>query len=218
MPVLTHNKIAEAAEASTGPRPDEELVRECISGNAEAWSELIDKYKNLIFSVPIKNGFSRDEAADIFQEVCLGLLSELRTIREPRALAKWLLTVTAHKCFHRRRVSNRFVNVEPEAMDALRGDTSPAVLQLMAEAEREQALRQAITGLPGRCRQLVKMLFFETPSRPYRDVAQDLNIAVGSIGFIRQRCLEKLRKSLEKLNFAGASEALAADEEADGSE
>jgi DNA-directed RNA polymerase specialized sigma24 family protein len=43
------------------------------------------------------------------------------------------------------------------------------------------------------------MLFFEQPSRAYCDVADALGIAVGSIGFIRQRCLEKMRKKVEEL-------------------
>ena len=38
-------------------------------------------------------------------------------------------------------------------------------------------------------------------SRPYAEVAQSLGIATGSIGFIRGRCLEKLRGGLAKLGF-----------------
>ena len=57
--------------------PDRRLVSECLQGNDEAWSALIDKYKRLIYSIPVKYGFSPDEATDIFQAVCLELLSEL---------------------------------------------------------------------------------------------------------------------------------------------
>jgi DNA-directed RNA polymerase specialized sigma24 family protein len=42
------------------------------------------------------------------------------------------------------------------------------------------------------------MLFFETPARPYQEVARELGIATGSIGFIRGRCLKKLRQALEQ--------------------
>ena len=44
---------------------DERLVRECRKGNQAAWSALIEKYKNLIFSIPIKFGLPREDAADI---------------------------------------------------------------------------------------------------------------------------------------------------------
>ena len=51
--------------------PDTRLVRECRNGNEEAWAALLDKYKNLIFSIPIKRGLPREEAADVFQRVCV---------------------------------------------------------------------------------------------------------------------------------------------------
>jgi hypothetical protein len=62
------------------------LVRECLAGNEAAWAALIDKYKNLIYSIPIKRGFSPEDAADLFQSVCLDLLSELQRLRDPEAL------------------------------------------------------------------------------------------------------------------------------------
>jgi len=46
------------------------------------------------------------------------------------------------------------------------------------------------------------MLFFEEPARPYQQVARTLGIAPGSIGFIRQRCLERLRKGLIDAGFS----------------
>src|SRR5271163_797143 len=83
--------------------PDTRLVKECLEGSEEAWSALIEQYKSLIFSIPIKYGFSPDDASDVFQAVCLELLSDLPKLREPKALPKWIMQVTAHKCFHRKR-------------------------------------------------------------------------------------------------------------------
>jgi RNA polymerase sigma factor (sigma-70 family) len=210
---LTLSKHPEKTSVpSFGKRSDEELVRGCLDGNSEAWSELIDKYKNLIFSVPIKYGFSREEAADIFQDVCLGLLSQLGSIREPKALAKWLLMVTAHKCSRWRARDNRFVSMEPETFPETNfSEMPPEGIEILTRAEKEQMLRESISALPSRCRRLVQMLFFDDPPLPYRDVAQTLGIATGSIGFIRQRCLARLRKTLATLGF-GSSAAESAEE------
>lgn len=180
--------------------PDTRLVRECLRGSEEAWSALIDKYKNLIFSIPIKYGFSSDDSTDIFQAVCLELLSELPKLRKPKALPKWIMQIAAHKCFHRKRQQQRMESSDPEDQ---RPELSaePSAERLLREAEEEQALREAISGLPPRCRELIRMLFFEEPAREYREVAASLGIAVGSIGFIRQRCLEKLRRRLTEMGF-----------------
>jgi DNA-directed RNA polymerase specialized sigma24 family protein len=47
----------------------------------------------------------------------------------------------------------------------------------------------------------VKMLFFESPVRPYDEIAKSLELAKGSIGSIRRRCLDDLRETLEEGGF-----------------
>jgi RNA polymerase sigma factor (sigma-70 family) len=176
------------------------LVNECLAGNEEAWSALIDRYKNLIFSIPIKYGFSRDDASDVFQAVCLEMLSELSKLRKPEALPKWIMQVTAHKCFHRRRDQRRMVT---DADQTHFEQVVPADAdRILEEAEEEQDVRRVVSELPPRCQRLIHMLFFEDPVLPYANIAKSLGIATGSIGFIRQRCLEKLR---ERLVDAGIS-------------
>jgi DNA-directed RNA polymerase specialized sigma24 family protein len=96
-----------AKQLADSARSDEQLVRDCLKGKDSAWSALIFKYKNLIFSIPIRYGFSEEDAADIFQAVCMGLLAELSRLREPKALAGWLIQVTRNKCFHRKRETQR---------------------------------------------------------------------------------------------------------------
>src|SRR5439155_969343 len=66
-PVTVAAKMQRESRASW---PDDRLVAECLQGDEKAWSALVDKYKNLIFSIPIKLGLY-DDAADIFQAVCL---------------------------------------------------------------------------------------------------------------------------------------------------
>ncbi len=183
--------------------PNSRLVQECLKGNEAAWSALIDKFKNLIYSIPLRYGLPPDDASDIFQAVCLELLSELPRLREPLALPAWLIRVTYHKCFHWKRDQQRYFAADSrEAKDEPEGDPRELPQEVVSQLEREQALREALAGLSPRCRQLVEMLFFESPARPYREVARMLGIATGSVGFIRGRCLGRLKKRLEEAGFA----------------
>jgi RNA polymerase sigma factor (sigma-70 family) len=181
--------------------PDARLVRECVGGSEEAWRALIFKYKNLIFSIPVKYGFSVDDSTDIFQAVCLDLLSELPKLRKVKALPKWIMQITAHKCFHRKQQQIRTDVLDPTAKE-FEQRIPPRAEDILREAEDEQNLRQAMAELSPRCRELVQMLFYDEPARPYQEIAETLGIAVGSIGFIRQRCLERLRKRLLETGFA----------------
>jgi RNA polymerase sigma factor (sigma-70 family) len=179
---------------------DTRLVEECLSGNEEAWSLLIDKYKALIYSIPVKYSLSRQEAADVFQATCLELLVRLPQLREPRALPKWLMQVAHHECYRLKRLNQRVVSRDADP-DLPEPETPAIAESLVEQTQEEQMLREAMTALGPQCRRLVELLFFETPPRPYTEVAAELGLAVGSIGFTRQKCLERLRAQLEKLGF-----------------
>ena len=177
---------------------DERLIQRCLEGDQEARSELIDKYKNLIYSIPIKLGMYQD-AGDLFQAVCIELLSQLPQLREHQALPKWLMQTCYRKCLRYLATANRQVNVDPADIEEPQNDET--VEHLMVQLEQEQMLRDAIAAMPARCNQMIQMLFFEIPARPYEDIAKELGLATGSIGFTRARCLSRLRKHLEKKGF-----------------
>jgi len=179
---------------------DKRLIRGCLNGDDRAWSALIEKYKNLIYSIPVKYGAGPEDAADIFQSVCLELFNELPRLRKQEAFRSWLITVTAHQSFQWKRRTRRRAEDEQSPADQDMLETEPGP-DLVEQVEREQVLRDAIAELPPRCQDMITMLFFREPQLPYRDVAQQLGLAVGSIGFIRGRCLKRLQRLLEDRGF-----------------
>jgi RNA polymerase sigma factor (sigma-70 family) len=191
------NALAQALSAHPGPRSDSELVSACLSGDERAWGELIDRYNRLIFSIPLRQGLSREESADVFQAVCLDLVAELPKLRDPQALPAWLIRTTARKVGKWKRRNERYVpddgSLGEEAADV---DELPD--SLIDHCQRMQAIRDGIEALSERCQAMVRMLFFETPARPYKEVARALGVATGSIGFLRMKCLDRLRSVLEK--------------------
>jgi RNA polymerase sigma factor (sigma-70 family) len=181
---------------------DARLIQRCLRGDEEAWAALLDKYKRLIFSIPTRQGFPRDAAADIFQRVCLLLLAELAHLRRAEALPMWLIRVTSRECLRWRRQEQPYAASETaDVALASAADAARAADEVLAQVKDEQQLREAVLALPPRCRELIQMLFFENPVRPYREVAAALGLALGSIGFIRGRCLTRLRSELERLGF-----------------
>ena len=178
---------------------DEDLVQRCLAGDKRAWSALIDKYENLIFSIPVKLGFSREYAADVFQSVCLTLLRELPQLHEPRALPAWLIRMTARKCFRWEQEQRRYTGMDSKWDIPDETQTLPETM--LQELEREQIIREAVNELSGECRRLIELLFFSSPPIPYEEAAKRLSLATGSIGATRMRCLDKLRRSLERRRF-----------------
>jgi RNA polymerase sigma factor (sigma-70 family) len=182
----------------------ERLVDACLAGDSLAWGALVDKYKNLTYAVVVRYGVPEPDAADLFQSVWLDAYNDLANLRNKEAFKSWLITLTRRKCYHwrqrqRQQALHERNEMEDEDLEA-QASFEPTIL---AELERDQLVREAVLRLPARCAEMIDMLFFQQPPLPYQEVADRLGLAVGSIGFIRGRCLKKLQQALESLGVEG---------------
>jgi RNA polymerase sigma factor (sigma-70 family) len=182
---------------------DEWLVQGCIRGDQQAWAELIDKYKRLIFSIPIKYGASPEDAADVFQAVCIEILHCLPQLKNVQSLRSWLITVTIRQSYRWKKKRSNHVELDAMEPEVAENIASTLPVETLAQFEQEQIVREVVAQLSPRHRELVQLLFFEQPALPYAEIARRLGLATGSIGFIRGRCLDKLRKSLLEYGFSG---------------
>ena len=182
---------------------DREIVAACLKRDSAAWEALIFRYQRLIYSIPIKMGFSTVDAADVFQSVCLALLEKLPTLRKHEKISSWLMTTTTRECWRvaaqwrrespaeRRNPEDRFDKLEQVASESPLADEERTAL------EQQQIVRQAVTALPERCRRLISLLFYNKEDLSYTDVARRMNMPVASVGPTRARCLEKLKRLLD---------------------
>lgn len=189
-----------SASASTYDRwSDEKLVKACLAGNEEAWGHLVDRFKNLVYAIILKYRAGPEEAADLFQAVWLDVYNDLPKLRKTNSFKSWLLSLTAHKCFHwKKQLKRRHLHETDLGED---GDIEYLAAENPRFAEdliRQQLVRDAIRRLNERCRKLIEILFFSDSPPPYKQVAETLGVAVGSIGFIRGKCLQRAQKALEE--------------------
>jgi RNA polymerase sigma factor (sigma-70 family) len=180
---------------------DGQLVEACLEGNEKAWQGLVTRYRRLVYSIPMKWGFTPEDAVDIFQAVWLDCFRQLASLRSVDRLQPWLIRVTVRKCHRfssdrRDRAEDSMIDNE---LDELPGLSDPAAF--LAELDREQILRVAMEQLPPRCRQVIQLLFFEEPRLSYQAVASRLGLSENSIGFTRERCLNSLRRILADMGY-----------------
>lgn len=185
--------------------PDERLIDGCLAGDPDAWEAFVDKYRKLVYAIVVRYSADGEEAADLFQAVWLDVYNDLPKLRAREAVRGWLAQLARNKCFHaserrRSRLRRELPAEEQGGLEEI-ADPRPADEE-DREIERDQLVRDAIGRLSARCREMVQLLFFTQPPLPYKEVAERLGLATGSIGFIRGRCLKKLQAALEALGLS----------------
>jgi RNA polymerase sigma factor (sigma-70 family) len=181
-------------EEQLSGRSDEALVHACRAGDHAAWKELIVRYRRLIYGVPLRHGLSAEQADDIFQQTCIRLFERLQSLRDPAHVRSWLVT-TAQRLTLDLIAARRPDPLYQDALTRLpaRDTTLEQDLLLLEEQER---IRAAVDRLPARCRDLVRLLFYDPEHPSYAEVARRLEVPLGSVGPVRRRCFEKLRRLL----------------------
>lgn len=182
---------------------DTALVAACLRGEAKAWEALVRRYQRLVYTVVRRCGMDDHMAADVFQTVFSRLFTHLSRIADPARLQAWIVTTAKREALLQRRRGERTVSMTDEADDdgAPRewdvADSAPLAEEALDELQQIERVRRALERLDPRCQSLMGMLFNdEDTPLGYGEMAATLNMAVGSIGPTRARCLEKLRQFL----------------------
>lgn len=181
-------RVSRAEPAGNGrvAPSDLELLDACRAGDQNAWELLVARYERLVFSVALRNGVTRDEAADVSQMTFIALLESITSLRDEQRLASWLMSVARRLAWRQRRRSER-----ERPLEQVSSAEDP-----IAAWERVAVVQQGLQRLGGACRDLLLALYFDPAAPSYAEVAERLGRRIGGIGPMRARCLQHLRTLL----------------------
>jgi RNA polymerase sigma factor (sigma-70 family) len=180
--------------STTGTTDDDLGARlaAAASGDRAAWDSLVDRFNGLVWSVARSYRLSHDDAADVVQTTWLRLLDHLDRIEDPQRLGSWLATTARHESLHSLRRTKREPVLDVVQIMAPVPDQRAAVDSELLRAERDTALWSLFERLGDGCRRLLRVMI-ATPPPSYAEIAEALDMPVGSIGPTRARCLANLR-------------------------
>ena len=139
---------------------------------------------------------SSAELQDVAQTVWLRLIEHLGSLREPRALPKWLITTAKREALRSATASTPHAADRPAGRGLGRRAWSPRTTRTRtwcAPSGTPPSWRGS-PSLSPRQRQLLLMLS-EDPPVPYAEISRRTGIPVGAIGPTRARALERLRRT-----------------------
>jgi RNA polymerase sigma factor (sigma-70 family) len=123
-------------------------------------------------------------------------------IQQPERLGAWLATTSRRESL--RIAGRRIVVSDTDAMYLRADDELDPLDHGLLKEEQIRAIRLAADRLPPRCQRLLGLLMSDQ-DLPYTEIAEQLNMPIGSIGPTRGRCLEHLRQLMEDLELSHSS-------------
>ena len=170
-----------------------ELVLRAQQDDSAAWATLTEALGDLVWSVV--RGFRLNDAdsADAAQMTWLRAVERLDAVREPERFGLWLATTARRECMRCIERGARVQAVDPQQdrLDVSTDDFASAVI------DRDESRRavEALSLLGENCYELLRMILCDPPFT-YAEISELLDIAVGTIGPRRQRCMSSLRAAM----------------------
>ena len=178
---------------------DRDLIRRCLAGSAGAWQRLLDNYEGLVYSIPLRYGLSRDDAADVAQITFTILIQSLHTLSEDSRLGPWLATV-ARRHTWRLLERNRRETTSERLEDTRLAQSAVLLGKHDADSiehwELTEWLDTGLSKISESCRELLLALYFQPEQPSYAEIVDRLGMPLGSIGPTRARCLKRLKQVL----------------------
>lgn len=179
------------------------LVTSARDGDSASWDAVVERFLPLVHRVISRYRLSAADAADVNQTVWLRLVEHLADLREPAAVAGWLVTTARRESLRLLESRRTTVPVDPAAstLDVVDDeDVAESLLRL----ERARVLRAALEELPAPRRELLVLLSTDPPT-PYDEISRLLDMPVGSIGPTRARALAQLRETRAMRAWTGSA-------------
>lgn len=142
----------------------------------EAFSDIIQHYKNIVFGVALSRIGNFHDAEDVAQNVFIEAFERLDTLKDPYRLGAWLRSIAIHRCINHIQRKPPVVNVEH--MDDLMGENPDPHIELEQKDLRNQVMN-AIAQLSKKQQETVTLFYISGHSQ--QEIANIQEVPLGTI-------------------------------------
>lgn len=156
--------------------------------------ELFDVLRDPVFRYILSFGLSSQDGEDIVQEVFLGLFQHLQQQKDRSNLRGWVFRVAHNLSLKRRMQNRRYTRPEgfEESLAAVRADPAPSAEENLLQGQRQGRLLAVLHALPELDQQCLRL---RAEGLRYREIAEVLGIALGSVAASLAKSLDRLQRA-----------------------
>jgi RNA polymerase sigma-70 factor, ECF subfamily len=196
-------------ELADAPSSDNSLVKEFISGNDAAFTQLVTRYKDSLANYLNMMVGDYDTAVDLCQETFLRVYRNIHRYSNLYQFSTWIYRIATNlaidemryrkrrgQVFYKNVWGSRKSSAEKETPEFEITDVRRGPRDEMLRKESSQVLRDAIRSLPEKYR--TAFIMKEVQELPYDTIAKMLNCSAGTIKSRLHRARELLQRKLER--------------------
>lgn len=171
-------------------------VQRILAGNTASFAYLVDRHKDMVFTIAHKIVRNREDAEEIAQDAFVKAYQSLRSFKGESKFSTWLYRIVYNAAIsHTRRHKFEFTAMDENLIGNVTEDEIMENLDLMDTEERSQLVTMAVDKLPPDESALVSLFYMEENS--IEDISQITGLSISNVKVKLHRIRKKLYDSLQ---------------------
>jgi RNA polymerase sigma factor (sigma-70 family) len=177
---------------------DNETIGRVLSGDVAAYASLVEKHKNLVFSIVLKIVNSREDAEEIAQDVFLKVYQSLNTFERKSKFSTWLYRVAYNAAISKTRKKKvEMVAIEETVITNYSTDEIGRNMNELDQDDRQLILEKALMRLPEEDNLLITLFYKNGNS--IEDIRDITGLSVSNVKVRLHRIRKKLYEEMNGL-------------------
>ena len=176
---------------------DQHYINLIIQGERNAFAVLVDRYKDMIFSLALKMVKNREEAEEVAQDTFIKIYTSLSKFKGDSKFSTWIYKIAYNTCLDRLKKNKKEENnvlIDDFSADLVK--TVDNALSDLEDKERKQTIQKCLNLLPSEENFLLTLYYFDDQSLEEIGKIMDISANNAKVKLFRSR--QKLAIILKK--------------------
>ena len=176
---------------------DDQIINRILEGDTNVFSMLVDRYKDLVFTLALRMVKNREEAEEVSQDTFIKVFKNLNKFKGKSKFSTWIYKVAYNTCLDRlKRIKREYNVVAIDEFTEHRVKTIDNALQQMEDHENEQQIQKCLHLLPSEDSFLLTLFYFEEQS--LEEISKVIGITANNVKVKLYRSRKKLATILKE--------------------
>lgn len=141
---------------------DQLIIQKVLQGNTNAFAELVDTYKNLVYTVALKMVKNREEAEEVSQDTFIKAFKNLSKFKGDSKFSTWLYRITYHNCLDRFKKNEKHYKTDSiESLVSFNVSSTDDVLKTIEKEDRAAMMQRCLDDLPEEERTIIWFFYYK---------------------------------------------------------
>lgn len=176
---------------------DQHYINQIIEGNTNAFSVLVNQYKDLVFTLTYKMLKNKEEAEEVSQDTFIKIFNSLNKFKGESKFSTWIYKITYNTCLDKLKKNKKDNNVvyiedfKEHQVNAIQN-----IIESIDEKERNQKIQECLQLLPSEEAFLLTLYYFDDQST--EEIAKVIDCNANNVKIKLYRTRKKLASILKE--------------------